>query len=123
MKLSLIRALVGVMFYLSIKESVESLLVIILGAGKWYVGGKIFGLVCEDTNEVIWVIYVGWNDDSIVGKYLVLEVVDILEWRLEKEKSMLIDRSVGRIYFSDIWMVFRFEELVLEGVGKRVGKE
>ena len=43
MKGSLMRALVGVIFGLSLRKSVESFLVSIFGAGKGYVD-KIFGL-------------------------------------------------------------------------------
>ena len=61
MELSLMRTLVGVICGWSLIKSVESLLVSKRGAGKRYVEVKIFGLVCNDTNEVHWVISVGWN--------------------------------------------------------------
>ena len=75
----------GVLFAWSMISYVGSLIIITLGASKMYVESIIFGLAFGDTNGFPLGIYVGWNDDFIVGTDLGLTVVNIVKHSLEVE--------------------------------------
>ena len=97
-------------------------LVIILEAIQEPTEGGIFVLALGKKNNAPQVISVGCNYHCMVGKYMVLEVGNILGWKLEEDKGILIGRSIGRIYFSAICLVGRVDKHMSVGERDRVGQ-